>query len=236
MAQFSELKDRVQSYLIDVSSDATGQIPAFLRQAQSEIEDRHGFMAMKASIERATVASDGHSFIDLPTGWLRPRDDPFSTDGLGAIRPMGWILERYERNRLYPSTLTVGAPRHLMIGDPNISKLEVYPIPDGLAPGTNDGEYIISCPYWSRLSTLSASSDSNWFSTNADHYLIWRAAAIGLAFNWGDDRAGVFAKMANDEMQKLIRTDKKSNVLRRLDLSPRRGPYDMGRYRGRNAY
>ena len=236
MAQFLELKQRVQSYLSDVSSDATDQIPAFLRQAQSEIEDRHGFQAMKASIERNTVAADGHAFIDLPSLWLRPRDDPFSTDGLGAIRPMGWILERYERNRLYPSTLTVGAPRHLMVGDPNISKLEVYPIPDGLAPSGVNGEYTLSCPYWSRLATLSADSSSNWFSTNADHYLIWRAVAIGLSFNWGDDRAGVFAKMAEEEMKKLIRVDKKSNVMRRFDLPPRRGPYDMGRYRGGRAY
>ncbi len=100
--------------------------------------------------------------------------------------------------------------------DQNTRTLEVFPFPDGLSDWSG-GEYRVVIPYWRYVAALSDGTDENWFTSNAEWYLVFLATAEGFYLDWDEPRAQMWEVRAGDltpdgravgEFRKVIKQDK----------------------------
>jgi hypothetical protein len=145
--------------------------------------------------------------------WARRRARPYYVAGDGRTIEMDWLDPGDELRRRYDpeDTTQVGAPRHLVETE---SAFEVYPLADGQNPvGAvySDGEYRIHAPYYQRFATLTNPTDTNWLTENGgSDYLAWFAASEGLLFNRDREEALSARAIAESQLRRLIRLDKRS--------------------------
>ena len=218
MSTFATIQARVLTVLLDQTQVAAARVDDEVRQAQRELEDKHKFLSMLSEHEFATV-EDSRGPYAYPSGYLEPAVDgaPLLVDGTGALDEIDWIGAYRDRARLYSDDPTdKGAPKHVFEAT---TGFEVFPYPDALAPGGtlfSDGNWRIRVPCYTRLLTLTNGTDENWFTSNAEDYLVYRAASILLQLNRSWEQALLVENQAAREMQRVIRADKK----RRLTKGP----------------
>ena len=117
---------------------------------------------------------------------------------------------------------------------------EVFPLPDGQSLYAN-GQYRIVVPYWKYLTALSASSDTNWFTANAEQWIVWKTASEAFFLDWDEERATFWAQKAAGARKEVIDLDKKYRLAGVRELVPifdaagprlRLGPASVSRYGG----
>lgn len=228
MADRDAIQARAEALILDTDALPSGAVVDWIQKAQREAEERYGFLAMEA--EQPYTADGGTNGIVLsaakPSDWLRRRLDPYWISGTGKKVGIDWIGSDDELHSLYnpDDAEQVGAPKHI---EETASGFNVYPTPDDAAPTGSfysDGLYRVRIPYWKRLATLSAGSDTNWFTDNAQAYLEWYAASEGMFFN-RDREAGIEARtMAEAELARAIRFDKRLRLPRQVTMPVYLGP------------
>jgi hypothetical protein len=217
-----EIEAEVESILVDLPSETVALIPTFVRRAQKKIEDAHGFIVMESN--KLFTTTTGQRYLGgLPTNWARAMDDPAWIDGYGKDTPIEWIQREREITELYDEAdpLDKGAPKHLLLTD---TAILVYPYPDALNPvGTlyNDGLYRIRVPYWKRESTLSGEIEQNWWTNNAEMFLIYYAAADGFLMNRDYAEQARWEIKWRDELRRLTNLDKRQRLGRHAGIRPR---------------
>jgi hypothetical protein len=225
---YAEISNQVQALVIDLPTATVSEIPGQIQQAQKELEDAHGFIAMEKVYQFATIP-DTRGPYALPDRYLRARTDarPVLVDGIGATVQLDWLMEYSDQTVLYSDDpIEVGRPRVLV---ENIDNFEVFPLPDQLSPsGTiaSDGNWIIRVPYFQReepLGLSGATVTDNWFSDNAAQYLAYAAAARLMAFNRDWEEASLNAALALDLKNQAIKNDKKRRLSRKRLMRPQRG-------------
>lgn len=229
-ANLSTIKARVEGLVIDVTAEAAARVEPAVRHAQREIEGDHGFLAMEDEFEFATVEDQRtHASYAKPDRFLRPRSDarPVRVDGKGATQEIDWLIAYGDRAAHYSDDpLDKGAPAHLYERD---ADFEVFPYPDALAPGGTlfaDGHWRIRVPYFRRqpvLQTVAPQNFTNWFTREAEEYLVYRAAAIVDAFNRDWEEAALVQVTAQQQHDRLIREDKRARLAKQRLLRPVRG-------------
>lgn len=227
MASLFDITARVQGILIVATTAATARIPPEIRQAQRDLEDAHGFLAMEDEQELVTVEdARSHANYAKAADWIRSRMDarPVRVDGTGAVQEIDWIISWGDRARLYSDDpLDKGAPRHVY---ERLSDFLLFPYPDALAPGGAlfaDGNWRVRIPYFKRLATLTSPAQTNWFSENAEEYLVQKAAGRVLAFNRDREESLFALQAARAERDRLIGEDKKRRLAKQRLLRPRAG-------------
>lgn len=221
------LEARVQAIVQDLPTGVAARIVPEIQQAQLDLEDAHGFLAMEGEFEIVTV-EDARTDAGYaqPADFLRTRMDarPVRVSGTGSTTEIDWLVSYGDRARLYSDDpLDKGAPRHLY---ERLSDFEVFPYPDALAPGGSlfaDGNWRLRVPYFKRLAALSAGGSSNWFSDNAEEYLVQRAAGRVLAFNRDHEESLLALANAKSEERRVIGEDKKRRLAKQRLLRPRTG-------------
>lgn len=220
---FLDLQTRVQRRLIDVRAEVTAEIPMLINEGVDALQAIHNFRCMQAELQFTTnhSASDPHVIGQIPMNssttwaWKEPRGNPYYVLQIGDTRELVWIPNRTFAYRQWSAfnTFSIGPPRMLLIGEPsnttvpdpsnqdllmNNLNVEVFPAPDGMsdwntAPG---GEYRINVPYWGYQPPMTADADQNWFTLNANSFLIDFATCRGFQLDWDEARAALWYRSA----------------------------------------
>lgn len=238
MSNLTALQDRVRDIVVDVTAKAEARIVPEIQNAQRELEDAHGFLIMETTLTITTIEGQrggGATYLKPglsggPGGsfFIRSRMDarPVLQDGTGATTEIDWLVAESDIVRLYSDDPDEkGAPRHILERDDHF---EIYPLPDKLAPGGSlfsDGNWRVKIPYFTRLTTLTSGGipPNNWFSDNAEEYLVWQAAGKVLAFNRDHEESLLALQRALAEKNRLIAQDKKARLAKQRLLRPRLG-------------
>lgn len=229
---FSTIQNHVKNYLLDLPDETEALIPDWINLALREFEETHNFRYMEASQEYITTEA-ARQLGEKPSGWKESRAFPFIERDDGGRREIDWGASASDMVRQYSddADLSKGVPQFLL---ETPEALEVYPFPDGQSDYA-DGEYVIEVPYWGFSEELSDPSDTNWVTDNYPWYLIYAATAKGMIFNREEERATGYIGLANDQLTRARRYDKRSRLPDRMSLSVRGRVFAPGRLPRRSA-
>lgn len=232
MATFQELQDRVENRVIDLPAAVTGEIPTLVNSAIRSLEQKYNYRAMESTLA-ATTTENEQVLVARPNNWKAARGRPYvrrGQDGELGDWPIDWaltfnaVIERWNRE----DPLTVGEPSVVFENEDNF---EVYPLPDALSDWT-DGDHRVVIPYWKYLTDLSAGSDTNWFTVNAEEYIVARAAAEAFFINQ-DGKWGAFwliraegdpSKQMDKGLRGTVEALDRNARLQGVQIYPRPGP------------
>lgn len=240
MATFAELKQEVRDLIIDLPASVTTYVGALVNRAIRDLQKGHNYRCMRRTFSAQTAVASHLIATAMPTDWKAPRQRPWYQTQAGHDMPMDWIGDEDEEIlKVYSPTdpNDKGDPKHLYVRDSSDGKgtltLEVYPFPDGLSDWTVApvGEYRLIIPYWGFVPDLTADGDTNWFTVNAEQYIVEQAGAHGFLKDWDEPRAQIHFKAAQELKPDVVKLDvaragPASRVLRtRADVYGRRaGP------------
>jgi len=220
MATYGAIQTRVQQIIIDLPSSVTAQVPTLVKEAVRSLQVKHNFKVMEA-LSSFTTAADTRVLGSMPSNFKEFRGKPYELTGKGRHRPLDIATDRSVAEGLWGSSSAeaedaelAGAPRLILLAEPSdehaAASYEIYPRSDSNSDweDSSAGEYRIRIPYWKYLTELSADADYNWFTTNADTFIVWRAAAEGFFNNWDEERGTLWTQKASTEFQEVLRRDK----------------------------
>lgn len=227
---FAELQTEVQSWLLDLPSGATTRIPGWINKAIKDAEERYNFRCMEETIAATQTTAQTRLLVAKPSDWKEHRGDPYLLNQDGSNSPIKWAASEQDMLDTYASATPAegnttpvdeGTPRYLLERE---GQIDVYPLPDEGSEWDN-GNYRVVVPYWKYLAALSASSDANFFTTEAPYYVIWQAVALGLKWNRDEERAKSYMVDAEREFKRLVRKDKLSRLPDRFAMPVYSGVY-----------
>lgn len=227
MPTFAQLKTRVKDYLIDVPTKTDTLVGAWINKAIQDAEKRHNFQHMQDTVEATT--SDGvESLVAIPARWKEMRAVPFRLLSDGSYDEVGMITGEEDYHRQFTSTKMTdrGEPRQLYL-DREDDDFKLLPIPDDQGDFGDDYKFVI--PYWRYSVDLSADSDTNWFTDNAEWYLTFAAAGEGMLFNRDHQEASIMFQRATTQQDIVVAADKRTATRRPRQLVPRSTVYKASR-------
>lgn len=223
MGTFATIQARVLTRVIDAPAGTSGEIPTLINEAMKTLQVKHNFKVMEKVLTANTVLNTRTLVATKPTDWKEPRPSPYWEPFTnGKTGRMEWVPDR-ESAHSNVTTLDKGAPKYLLEGEPTtdagVSPFEVWPLPDGLSD-YSDGEYRVYIPYWRFLPDLSAGSDTNWFTVNAEEYLVHAATGMAFALDWDENRLAEWGQLGAGKAQEVIKRDKMLRVSSVTTLVP----------------
>lgn len=226
---YAELQTEVQTILIDTPPAIIALTGKFVNRAVRKLQLKHNFKAMEAELTTTTTLFTRPLLDPRPSDWKEARNKPFYTQ-FGEVYEMriGDIAMEAKSRYGDDAELNFGSPR-MLIENEDTGQFDVYPFPDGAADSA-DGEYTITIPYWKFLAALSGDLSTNWFTTNAEEYIIYRAAGFGFYANEDEDRGDKWFRLAAGEFGDVLRADKQRRLANTDTLVPHlgaRSPHTM---------
>lgn len=225
MATFQELQTEVQTLLIDTPPATLALTPTWVNRAMRKLERKHNFKTMEFTVSLTTTAFT-RVLGPLPTNWKQTRDNPYYSEPQTGLSNPEWEMIWTDRanagaNWGSSDTEDFGSPRAL-VDHVETGNITIWPIPDGRAI-TSTGEYLVTIPYFGYVPDLSAPTDTNWFTLNAEEWIVYQATANGFYANEDEDRAQLWETRATKEMLEVVTLDKKRRLAEVKDLVPHLG-------------
>ena len=230
MATLAAIVTRLERRVIDLPTAVSSESQTLILEAHREIQELHNFQCMAALASFATTSGTA-DLGTLNAAFKDYRAQPFWTDDDGLTRYLRVVMDEGEVRRAFSQDATLGAGRPLVVLHPHPSSvggeiesatLRVYPVPDGLA-NTSDGEYTIRIPYWSYLAVPTT---NDWFTDNAERYLLANATSRAFELNWDEAKALYWRQIAAEELQRAIHRDKRLQVSHINTIVPYAGVND----------
>lgn len=222
MADFIALKNEVLAMVIDTPTSVQTYVGAFVNRAIRKLQQKHNFKVMEAEIT-LTTAQDTRVLGTRPSDWKQARGEPYYLEELGGFRRMMWVSSKRDALARWgnePDTDT-GDPMALYEDDLP-GEFNFFPFSDGLSD-YSDGEYRITIPYWKYIANLIADTDSNWFTTNAEDWIVFRATAYAFYADHDEQRAQIWMQRAAQEYQDTMLIDKDRRLAETNTLVPHLG-------------
>lgn len=213
MGTFLSIQNRVKARLIDLPSAVLAEVPQLVVEAVRHLEKEHNFKVMETGLYGQATTALTRTVASLPANFKEWRSKPYYRTALGTQRELVWAADTSAPNLAYNDT-DQGQPELVVDGEPNdagISPIQVWPLPDGLSD-YGDGEYRLYLPYYRYLPDLAADADTNWFTVNAEEYLINQAVGQGFMLDWDEQRSSLWQA----QMQKLLGEVKKLDKARAM--------------------
>ncbi len=214
MATFQNIQDRVTRRVIDLPASVLTEIPTLINEAMRDLQTEHNFKVMEALSATFTTTVNTNTLGSVPSDFKEYRGKPYLTTDKGEVHKLGIMSGmRQEALRVVGvSTDTdTDRPAFILEGEPSdvagARVWEVHPLADGLSD-YSDGEYRIRVPYWKFLPALSAGTDTNWFTVNAERWLTFHATSMAFGINWDEARASYWEAQAAKEFGKVLKRDK----------------------------
>lgn len=217
---YQEIQNAALEALIDTPTIVSNAVPRLVNQAIRELEGRFKFKAMQANAEYTTLAGTNTLVGNggaLPADFKAFRGQPFYTESLGSTRPMDLVVSKELVLRRW-NTDDIADPHTLVVDD----GLFAYPLADGVSDYP-DGEYRITLPYWKTLGNLVNPTDTNWFTENAEQYIINWVVKEGFAIDWDEGRMNVWKDRAEEQALRVILEGKKQWLSFSDTLVPHQG-------------
>ena len=200
--------------MIDLPSAVNAEVPTLVNEAMRSLQSGHNFKVMETEtgILTTTLATRPLS-SNVPTDYKEFRGKPYLIFDSGRYRRLLAPSNRSSAMQLFSvdDPNRDGEPRALLDSEPNTAGVRawaVYPFPDGLSDYTN-GEYRIVVPYWRFIPAMSSDADTNWFTVNAEEFLVFQATSMAFALDWDEERMAVWAQLAADRKREIILEDKR---------------------------
>lgn len=183
---YSDLKDSIAGYLH--RTDMTAMIPEFIADAENRIYNELRIKAMEASYSQAVSSGS----VTLPTGFLEWIDLYVDGDSVQKLtrKDIEWIYTKY------PARNGAGKP--------------VFFAREGesLIFGPYAGAYTIKGRYYKRLTALSDSNTTNWFTENEPALLRFGALCEAAPYVMDDERVQLWEAKYQASKNRIQRTDK----------------------------
>lgn len=214
MTTFLDIQTRVLRRVIDAPTAVQAEVPTMVNEAMRQLQRTHNFRVMKRVLPAVTVEG-ARALTIVPSNWKEFRDKPYLLSNSGTWSPVTRAEDTQGILRAIGDQAT-GKPIVIVHDDPvddtTINRfINVYPLPDGNSDYV-DGEYRVYIPYWGYVAALVNNTDANWFTNNAEEYLVNHATMEAFALDWDEQRLAVWAqKMAGLQAQ-VIKTDKMQRV------------------------
>lgn len=204
---FGELKAEVQVALIDTPPAIQTLTGSLVNRAIKSIQRKHNFKDMERSATFVTVTGQ-RTLGARPTDWKGPRGKAYFIGELDGFGELDWVSQISDAQALYGDNpdFDYGHPSSLN-EDVQNGQLLVFPYPDGLSTNP-DGEYRVHVPYWAYLPALVNDGDTNWFTEEADEYVLFTAISQGFYLNEDDSRAQLWQARAVDKQKEAILANK----------------------------
>lgn len=230
---YLDIQTEVRQNIIDLPTTVTNRVPSLINRAMKEMQQRHNFQVMASTLQLNTTL-DTRTLGSLPADfkeWNKGAGgQAFWLSDAGAWTKVTFASQTAAR-LAFDEVLDSGSPVILVQSDPSDiaggATLSVYPLPDGNSD-YSDGEYRLYIPYWKYLAALSANGDTNWFTVNADEYLIHQATAYGFLADWDEERFGIWRQIAEEKYDKAVKADKRFAVSGLDTLVPHMDVYAPG--------
>lgn len=219
---YQQLQTNALTLVIDTPAAVQALMPTFVNWAVKKLEDKHNFKVMEYDATFTTTF--GSRIIGTrPADWKLPRGNPYYVEELGAGRELFYIPSKAEGVMKYGDNvdLDYGEPSLVYEDDAN-NQFILYPYPDGVSDYA-DGEYRLVVPYWRYLPTLVNPTDTNWFTVNAEQYLIYQAVAEAFYANEDENRAQTWEVRAAKEYKDVVFRDKQRRLGEVQSLVPHLG-------------
>jgi hypothetical protein len=223
------IKTEVQSWLLDMPAGASSRIQGWVNEAIRDATDRYNFRCMQDEELPITVNQQRELFTK-PSNWKEHRGEPYIFHQDGTTTPISWAQSEAQMVRTYAIQLPdegnttpadEGEPRYLLERETTV---DVFPLPDDEADWDN-GNWRLAVPYWKHMTAMSADADTNWFTQNAEYYVIWKALAIGFAWNRDEERAALYETKAERQFQRAKNQDKLSQLPDKLTRAVHKDVY-----------
>jgi hypothetical protein len=221
---FDEIVDAVEAILQDLPDETRAMIPYWVKEGQRRIEDSHGFLSMESGAI-FTAAADTAVLGARPADYRSALDDPYLIDGFGRDTRLRWIQQSKDIIDQFSGIddpLMTGRPKAI---EETADAFIVWPRPDALSPVGSvytDGLWRIGIPYWKRHATLGGEIQNNWWTDNADRYLMNHAASQGFLMNRDYPEHARWEGETLLEKRRLVNFDKRARLPRQLSYKPAR--------------
>lgn len=219
MPTYSGLQQEVAASIIDTPTAVQSLIPTYINRALRDLQIAHNFKIMEAITDVTVTAEATRVLMATPSDFKEFRGRPYQITHDGRISHLGYATSRADVAKWFGTDEGGEAEDSYIDGPPSIilrseptdtagaTNLEIWPLSDG-ASQYSDGEYRIRCPYWKFLPVLSAAGDTNWFTNNADQFLVEQAASYGFFQDHDEERATIWAQRASASKREVIRRSK----------------------------
>lgn len=233
MPNFAALQSRVQEIIIDSPPAIVARAGDLVNEAMRTLQTLHGFKVGETQSSLYQTALDTRVLAAVPSDFMKFRGKPALIEQSGRVRELAVIADRNTAEREYGSaeggeadaTTLRGRPKGILLSEPDNNgamNFEVWPLPDELSLYTN-GNYRIRIPYQRFLPALSGDSASNWFTENANEWLVYQAAAQGFLMDWDQSNAAVWTQNASNVLKTVILRDKYLRISMVETLVPHHG-------------
>jgi len=208
MATFLELQTEVRTAIIDLPTAVSNLVPTFVKRAVRSLQTDYNFRVMRAL--GSFVSTEGVRILGArPADWKEARGRPYRLGFNGSTSRVNWASSRAE---VFASIAAqaVGIPRFILEAEETeagVSNFELYPLADGNSD-FGDGEYRIYVPYWKYLADLAADGSTNWFTVNAEEFIIHTASGYGFQYDWDENRMAVWRQTGEAFRRQVIKRDK----------------------------
>jgi hypothetical protein len=191
----------------------------------------HDFKVCEANSSVFTTTEVTQLLGAVPSNFSKFRGKPQLINSDGRVRELGIFPRREDAEREFGTLaggeadedVLKGPPRFLSLSLPTdelgTENFEVWPLPDALSLYV-DGNYRIKVPYTKYLTELSGGADTNWFTVNADTWLVWDAAAEAFFLNWDENRGTTWKTKAAAVYKEVIDADKRMRFGEMTELVP----------------
>lgn len=224
MATYAELQAETLLLVIDTPTAVQNLVPSMVRRAVRKLQVKHNFKCMEAETTFIT-ASLNRTLGDRPTDWKMPRGNPYYIEQLGQTRDLQWVSARADAQARWGTSTDFDYGRPQGVYEDDLSQVfTVYPFPDTLSD-YSDGNYRVTVPYWKYLGNLIAPGDTNWFSDNADEFIVYTAASDCFYANEDETRAQLWKTRAQMEYKDIVMVDKDRRLGETQQLVPHLGAY-----------
>lgn len=235
MADFATIQKRVLRQVenkFDLPEALLVELPSVVNEQIRRAIDMHPWRCTQTVHSVITTVATRTLGV-LPTNWRSRSWRPYYVHFSGAVTHIQWALSHEDVTQMFSDMPDdKGAPQYVFdrsaAGD-----LAVYPFPDGESD-YGDGEYRIGIPYTKYLAALVNATDTNWFTDNAENFLVYASVGEllarlqqGEAVAWmlTEDPTRAPRSQADREFRRILRIDKLSQIATNPTITPRRDVY-----------
>lgn len=212
MTTFSDIKSRVQTRIIDLPQAVQTELPFLINDAIRSAQRRYNFRAME-QVQTFTTTSGSVSLGSLSRFKEYKDKGPYLLRQRSVAKRFLTALEPDARMAVLSDADLPDEPQFIIntIGNDGSTTLTIAPYPDTNSDW-DDGNYRIVVPYYAYTAKLVANGDTNWFTENAEDYIISQATARGFQLDWDYESMALWLQDA----EKLFQEVKKADKMQRL--------------------